>query len=116
VAIPNREIIDLKPASNGFMCMSIGALLDLFFCEHQMNRLANGVRFNNCGGRDVYLPPVTTVPRRIIPRPASKGCCAIAGVSAKKHTREQNNNRKAFNFCLKISALVSFITISLLIC
>ena len=43
------------------MCMSIGALLDLFFRELQMNRLANGVRFNNCSGRDEYLPPGQSV-------------------------------------------------------
>jgi hypothetical protein len=37
------EIIALKPASNAFMRRSIGALLDLFFCERYMNRLADGV-------------------------------------------------------------------------
>jgi len=45
------EIIDLMPASNGFMRMNIVALLDPFFCAHQMIRLANGVHFTNCSGR-----------------------------------------------------------------
>jgi hypothetical protein len=54
------EVIDLKPASTALMCRSIGALLDLFYCERQMNRLADGVHFNNCNGRDEYLLPGQT--------------------------------------------------------
>jgi hypothetical protein len=51
------ELIVAMSASNGFMRMNIGAFLDLFFRERQMNRLAEGVHFNNCSGRDEYLPP-----------------------------------------------------------